>query len=78
MNAKQRALNIWESYYKNIPNMSVKDATQCAIIHVKGIIDELESMPFKTDIGGRHTNEGYSIIDKIQYWRDVLTELNQM
>lgn len=67
MNAKQRALNIWESYYKNIPNMSVKDATQCAIIHVKGIIDCLDRLDFSLEIDY-----------EVKYWQQVLTELNQM
>lgn len=62
MTAKQRALNIWESYYKNIPNMSVKDATQCAIIHVKGIIEEVRWRDQK----------------RVIYWTEVLNELNQM
>lgn len=75
MTAKEKAIEIM-SLYRPIINNSM--SKECAIIYVKGVIDELESMPFKTDIGGRHTNEGHSIIDRIQYWREVLTELNQM
>lgn len=79
MNAKQRALNIWESYYKNIPNMSVKDATQCAIIHVKGIIEEVEKLIEECRLLGMWSYCDYRAhLDKIHYWRDVLTELNQM
>ncbi|GEM_PF-2171008 len=80
MNAKEKATAIVKQFWMKIPNQqdSYPLSIQCAIIHVKGIIEELESIPFKTDIGGSHNNEGYSIIDKIQYWRDVLTELNQM
>lgn len=79
MNAKEKAIELVEKFYQQTTNrLWKKVAVQCAIIYVNGVIDELESMPFKTDIGGRHTNEGHSIIDRIQYWREVLTELNQM
>jgi len=68
MTAKQQALSIWESYYKNIPNMSVKDATQCAITHVKGIIEVTKPDPYPRK---------KTPMDR-EYWQEVLTELTQM
>lgn len=67
MNAKQRALNIWESYYKNIPNMSVKDATQCAIIHVRGIIEALSRVQYG----------GVKAKWELMHYEEVLHHLNK-
>lgn len=75
MNAKEKAIEIM-SLYKPIINNSM--SRECAIIHVKGIIEELESMRFRTNIGGIISYEGGQLIDKIQYWQQVLTELKQI
>lgn len=83
MTAKEKAIEIYSQFKKQIkfncqPSTINGVVKQCAIIHVKGIIEELESIRFRTSIGRVISYEGGQLIDKIQYWRDVLTELNQM
>jgi len=62
MTAKECADEIWKPFYLDIQSTNPKEAIQCAIIHVKGIIDEC-----------REFNS-----DRESFWYDVLQELNQM
>ena len=66
MNAKEKAIEIYDSYW-NFCDIDKSLAIQCAIIHVKGIIDCLDTLT--------QTEE---VIFEIEYWQQVLTELNQM
>lgn len=70
-NAEDKALEIIESFRDGVLALTLfndKDVlVKCAIIHVKGIIEELESI-FK----GKWQSSG------IVFWKEVLTELNQM
>ena len=65
----QKASKVWGLYYKSNPNIIVKEATKYSIIHVNGIIKELESISIIQDI---------DLSDDIKYWQEVLTELNKM
>lgn len=64
MNVKEKAIEIMSMYRPIINNSMSKE---CAIIHVNGVIEELESI-FK----GKGQSSG------IVFWKEVLTELNQM
>lgn len=64
MNAKEKAIEI-KSFYRSMTYDS-RDKI-CAINHVKGIIEEHERY---------FSNEYFK--ERQEYWRDVLTELNQM
>jgi len=60
MNAKEKAIEIAKQYWSAMGKQNYPTSINCAIIHVKGIIDVLE--------------DG----NDIDYWQEVLTELNQM
>lgn len=72
MNAKERATEIVLKYYLELKESTYDYydepmAVKCAIIHVKGIIEVLDSIPTTRD----HFN-------KTVYLEQVLDELNQM
>lgn len=78
MTAKEKAIEIVKQFKGfEMPNEEIA-SVQCAIIHVERIIERFENMRYRTNIGGVISYEGGQLIDEIQYWRDVLTELNQM
>ena len=45
--------------------MTYKNAKQCAILHVNGIIKEL------TEVDRKYYTDGY-ILDKLDHWQEVL------
>lgn len=64
MTAKEKALEIMLIYRPIINNSMSKE---CAIIHVKGIIDCLDRLDFSLEIDY-----------EVKYWQQVLNELNKM
>ena len=74
MNTKEKAIEIIESFRDGILVLTLfKDKevlVKCAIIHVKGIIEVLDIYP-------RHQMTSFEI-ERLDYWNEVLTELNQM
>lgn len=67
MTAKDKAIEIAHQYI-DLSDIGTSKAVQCAIIHVKGIIEVTRSDPYprkKTQM------------DK-EYWQKVLTELEKM
>ena len=74
MTVKDKANEIYNQFKKQIefncqPSTVNGVVKQCAIIHVKGIIEELESLQYRLPS---------NIRDKRIYWQQVLTELNKM
>ena len=71
MTSKDKATAIVKQFWMKIPNQqdSYPLSIQCAIIHVKGIIEELDSLSSNYDL---------DLSDDVRYWQQVLTELNQM
>lgn len=68
MNVKDKATAIVNQFWMVIP-FHKPLAIKLAVIHVKGIIDELDSISTSHDI---------DLSNDISYWQQVLTELNQM
>lgn len=67
MTAKEKAIEIAKQYWLAMGSQNYPTAIKCAIIHVKGIIEVLDSIPTTRD----HFN-------KTVYFEQVLDELNQM
>ena len=72
MNAKEKAIEIYNQFKKQIeyncqPSTLHGMVKQCAIIHVKGIIDCLDRLDFSLEIDY-----------EVNYWQQVLHELNLM
>lgn len=74
MNAKEKAIEIYNQFKKQIeyncqPSTLHGMVKQCAIIHVKGIIEELEKLKYKLPCNA---------LERRIYYTEVLNELNQM
>lgn len=71
MKAKDKALEIIESFRDGILDLTLFNdkevLVKCAIIHVKCIIEEHERY---------FSNEYFK--ERLEYWKEVLTELNKM
>lgn len=68
MNAKDKSIEIAKQYWVAMGKQNYPTAINCAIIHVKGIIEVTRPDPYprkKTQM------------DK-EYWQKVLTELEKM
>lgn len=67
MTPKEKAIEIAKQYWKALGEQNYPTSINCAIIHVKGIIDCLGRLDFSLEID-----------DEVKYWQEVLHELNQM
>ena len=65
MNAKEKAIEIAMEFEKY---GETDNAIQCAIIHVKGVIEVLNKGSMRVNLRSQTP----------EYWQEVLTELNQM
>lgn len=70
MTAKEKAIELVEKLYNETAILSKDTAWQCALLHVKLIIELLESI---YDV---HLDIDTQL--RIEYYQSVLTELNQM
>lgn len=83
MTEKAKALEIIESFRDGVLALTLFNdkevLVKCAIIHVIGIIDELENLIAECKVLGMWSYCDYRAhLDKIEHWKQVLTELNQM
>ena len=74
MTAKEKAIEIHNLFKKQIEFNCQRSTVngvvkQCAIIHVKGIIEELEKLKYKLPCNA---------LERRIYYTEVLNELNQM
>lgn len=79
MTAKEKATTIVKKFKGfEMPNEEIASA-QCAIIHVKGIIEELEKLIEKCKLLGMWSYCDFMAhYEEIKFYQEVLTELNQM
>lgn len=70
MNVKDKAIEISKKFKGfEMPNEEIA-SIQCAIIHVKGIIEVLDIFP-------RYQMTSFEI-ERLDYWKQVLTILKEM
>ena len=70
MIAKEKAIELVEKFYNETAILSKDTAWQCAKFHIEEVINLLESI---YDV---HLDIDTQL--RIDYWQQVLTELNQM
>ena len=72
MTAKEKAIEIAKQYWLAMGSQNYPTAIKCAIIHVKGIIEELKALE-------DFNSESFAtVVSKRMEYEEVLTELNQM
>jgi hypothetical protein len=65
--AKKKADDLIDKFKKECPGMETYWAKQCALIHVKGVLEELNPSNFQNDISNR-----------VELWKEVKQELEKL